>query len=258
MSRVAVVSGSASGIGAATASLLRDRGDQVIGIDLKDAEVCADLATREGRASAVEAVLAQSRGVVDVVVACAGLSGIDPKLMAVNYFGVTALLDGLRTTLADAAQPRAAVVASISATHPHDADLVAACLADDEPAALAAAEKAAAEGCGRQLYPSSKAALIQWVRRTCVSPGWADAGIPLNAVGPGVVLTPMSDPLFADRDMKQVMDQAVPMPLNGYAGAEVIARALRWFVSEENTHTTGQVMYVDGGAEATLRGPGVF
>lgn len=258
MSRLAVISGSASGIGAATGHLLRDRGDHVIGVDLKDAEVCADLSTPEGRAYAVQTVLEQSHGNVDVAVACAGLSEMDPTVVAVNYFGVTALLDGLRPALAEAAQPRAAVVASISAIHPHDPDVVAACLADDEPAALAAAEKAVAEGRAAQLYPSSKVAVARWVRRSCVSPGWADAGMPLNAVAPGVVLTPMTDALFADTKMKHVMDQAVPMPLNGYARPEVIARALSWFVSEENTHITGQVVYVDGGAEATLRGPTVF
>ena len=73
MSRLVVVTGAASGIGAAVAAMLRARGDRVLGVDLKDAEVCADLSTAEGRASAVEAVLEQqSGGVVDGLVTCAG------------------------------------------------------------------------------------------------------------------------------------------------------------------------------------------
>src|SRR5690606_41966940 len=101
-------------------------------------------------------------------------------------------------------------------------------------------------------------ALAQWMRRVCVTPGWAGAGIPLNAIAPGVVRTPMTAPLFADEAMVQVMNEAVPMPLNGHAGPEVIAEALRWLLSPANTHMTGQVVYVDGGAEATLRGAGLF
>ena len=80
MSRLVVVTGAASGIGAAVATMLRSRGDRVIGVDLKDAEVCADLATSAGRAAAVAAVLEQSRGVVDGLVTCAGLSVRNERL----------------------------------------------------------------------------------------------------------------------------------------------------------------------------------
>jgi len=45
----AVVSGSASGIGAAVAARLRSEGARVIGIDLRGADVTADLGTAEGR-----------------------------------------------------------------------------------------------------------------------------------------------------------------------------------------------------------------
>ena len=72
--RTYVVSGAASGIGAATAALLRDQGHLVIGVDLRDAEVVADLATPEGRAAAVREVLART-DVVHGVVPCAGSPG---------------------------------------------------------------------------------------------------------------------------------------------------------------------------------------
>lgn len=252
MARTVVVSGAASGIGRALAEQLRDRGDEVIGIDLHGVEVSADLSTDGGRGSAAAKVLELSGGRVDAVVACAGLSGGAPRLVAVNYFGAMRLVAELRPALAAAEQPRAAVVTSVSATHPVDQSIVDACLAGDEHAALAAAEKAVADGRDRQLYPSSKSALAKWVRRTSVAPGWADTGIPLNAVAPGVVLTPMTDALLADEQMREVTERAVPMPLNGHCGPEVVARALGWLVSEENTHVTGQVLFVDGGASATL------
>ncbi|TDD35044.1 SDR family oxidoreductase [Actinomadura sp. KC06] len=258
MARTIAVSGSASGIGESLAGLLRDQGDTVIGVDLKDAEVCADLAGPEGRARAVAEVLDLSGGTLDAVVASAGVSAFTDLTVKVNFFGATALLDGLRPALARAERPRAAVVGSISGTQPVDDAVVRACLDGDEPAALEAAARVVEAGAGNKLYPSSKSALAQWLRRVCVTPGWAGAGIPLNAIAPGVVRTPMSAPLFEDERMFKAMNDAVPMPLNGYADAEVIAGALRWLISPANSHMTGQIIYIDGGAEPTLRGPETF
>ena len=256
MSRRIVVTGSASGIGQALARQLSEAGEAVIGVDLKDADVCVDLGTPDGRANAVASVLDRCGGTLDALVACAGINNPSPALLSVNFFGVTALVDGLRPALAAAAAPRAAVVGSISGTQPVDPQVVAACLAGDEAAALARAQVVMREA-PQKLYPSSKSALAQWMRRVCVSHDWAGAGIPLNAVAPGVVRTPMSEPLFADERMKAVMDHAVPMPLHGYADADTIAATLGWLIGTQNTHMTGQVLYVDGGAEVSLRGPAV-
>jgi NAD(P)-dependent dehydrogenase (short-subunit alcohol dehydrogenase family) len=253
MSRLVVVTGSASGIGAAVVTMLRERGDTVLGVDLRDAEVCADLATPEGRADAVAAILEHAGGAVDGFVGCAGLSVPSVALPRVNYFGTTELVVGLRDALAASPAPRVVLIGSISGTQPVDQALVDALLAGDETSAAALAEQAIAGGRAQQLYPSSKSALAQWARRTCISRGWADAGIPVNVVAPGVVLTPMSAALVADPAMKKVMDDAVPMPLHGYAAPADLARIVAFLLSPELTHVTGQVLYVDGGAEATLR-----
>lgn len=252
MTRTTAVTGAASGIGAALTALLRERGDRVITVDRHEADVVADLSTADGIASAVAAVREACGGTLDGLVTCAGLSAPVLATATVNYFGTTDLVEELQPELAAADAPRVAVVGSISGTQPNDAELVGLLLAGDRGPATARAE-ALVETAPFLLYSSSKAAIAQWLRRTCVSPGWADAGIAMNAVAPGVVLTPMTDDLFADPAMKQVMDQAVPMPLNGYAGPADVARPLAWLASEENTHVTGQVIYVDGGAEASLR-----
>lgn len=253
MSRTTVVTGAASGIGQALTGILTERGERVITVDLRDADVCADLATPEGRESALAGIRELAGDRLDGVVTCAGLSDWKSVTVRVNYFGTVRLLVGLQPLLAAADAPRAALVGSISGTQPTDPALVAACLADDEVRATELADVAEKESRGPQIYASSKAALAQWARRTCTTPEWAGAGIPLNVVAPGVVRTPMSAWLFADEAMKKVMDEAVPMPLHGYADAVDLARPLAYLVSEDNNLMTGQVIYVDGGAEASLR-----
>ena len=257
MTRTIAVTGARSGIGRTVATLLAEAGDTVLGIDLRGADICADLGTVDGRQEAVAAVLERSGGVLDGLVACAGISTPGALAVSVNYFGVTALAEGLRPALAAAQAPRVVVVGSVAGTQPTDAEVVRACLDMDEQAAVARAQQVLADGAGQTLYPSSKSALARWMRRTCIAPGWAEVGIALNGVAPAVVLTPMVDALLADDRMRTVMDRAMPMPLNGHAPPEVVARALLWLISPENTHITGQMLYVDGGAEATLRGPDV-
>ncbi|HEY0540243.1 MAG TPA: SDR family oxidoreductase [Actinoallomurus sp.] len=258
MGRQVVVTGAASGIGASVSRLLRGRGDEVIGVDLHDVEVVADLSAPEGRRAAVAAVLRRTDGVVDAVVACAGTAAPTEAAITVNYFGVVDLLDALRPALARADRPRAAVISSIASTQPTDAGVLAACAERDEKRAVALAGKVSADGRGYQLYGSSKLALARWVRRTSITPGWAGAGIPLNAVAPGVVVTPMTESLLATEGGRELVDRAVPMPLNGYAPPEAVAHALIWLAGPENTHVTGQVVFIDGGADATLRGEDCF
>lgn len=253
MSRTIVVTGAGSGIGAALRSALLGRGDRVIGVDLAGADVDADLSTPAGRVTAVEEVGTLSDGTVDGVVTCAGTSVPGEAMVTVNFFGSTAVAEGLRPLLARSSAPRVALVGSISGTQPADAAVVEACLRDDEAGALEAARAVVADGRAHQLYPSSKSAIAQWARRTSVASGWADAGIAVNVVAPGVVLTPMSAGLIEDPRMREVMDRAVPMPLHGYAEAADVARVLAFLVDATTTHVTGQVLYVDGGAEATLR-----
>ncbi|KRF10447.1 SDR family oxidoreductase [Nocardioides sp. Soil796] len=258
MTRQVVVTGAASGIGAATAAMLTAQGDHVISVDLRDADVVADLATRQGREQAVADVLEQTGGVVDAVVACAGTSSLSPLDVKVNYFGVVDFLEGLRPALARAEAPRVSMTSSISSTQPTDQEVVDACLDGDEERAVALAEKLHADGRGSLLYASSKNALTRWLRRTAVTEDWAGAGIPLNAVGPGVVVTPMTEGLRASEQGVEMMKKAVPSKLGGWMGPEVIADALVWLIRPANTHTTAQILFMDGGAEAVVRGPEAF
>src|SRR5260370_5189566 len=190
MDRTYVVTGTASGIGAATAQYLLERGSRVIGCDLHDADVIADLATIEGRAKLVDGVIRLCGGRIDAIVANAG-GGPPETMLAVNFFGAVATLEGLRPLLNASPAPRAVMVSSVASIGPAVPEIVEACLSMDEPAAIAAGRAAIAAGKGPlDLYGSAKHAMNCWWRRVAGRPEWAGAGIPLNVVAPGLMDTP--------------------------------------------------------------------
>ena len=256
MARTHVITGAASGIGLATRQLLEQRGDRVIGVDLHDADVIADLTTAEGRASMVADVARLAGGRVDAIHAVAGLALPVPATVAVNYFGMRATLEGLRPLLAGSSTPRAVAVTSMASLLPLDDELVALLTADDEHGAIARADVLAKDPAttGALIYSSTKKALSQWIRRTAATPEWAGAGIPLNAVAPGIIATPMTADFTSTQEARDAVLAMVPMPLNGIAEPVVVARLLAWLTSEENTHLCGQVVFVDGGSDVAIRG----
>src|SRR4051812_19545561 len=118
--RTVVVTGSASGMGAATKARLEADGQRVIGVDIRDADVVADLATASGRETAIEAITQRSGGAIDGVVTWAGIAGLTDvpgsALVSVNYFGSVVLLDALRPLLANGERPAAVAISSNSTT----------------------------------------------------------------------------------------------------------------------------------------------
>lgn len=260
MARTYIVTGAGSGIGRATVAIIRERGDRAVGVDLKDADVLADLGTPDGRRAAAMQAVGVAAGDVDGVIACAGVSLPNATTVKVNYFGVVEFLEAVRPALAGSASPRAAVVSSMASLQNVDDALVEAMLAGDEDEAVRIGSALAEQGFGPGYlnYPSSKRALSRWVRRASISADWAGAHIPLNAVAPGTVTTPMTAELLGTTEGTELVDASVPMPLNYHQGPEVIAKLLLWLTSEENTHCAGQTIYCDGGADASLRGDDVW
>jgi len=255
MSRTYVVTGSASGIGEATRQLLIERGHTVIGVDLKDADIEVDLATADGRMSFAQEVADVSGGSIDAVLAIAGVASPDPTAVAVNFFGTIATLENLRPLLATSPAPRAVAVTSMASLYEPDDPLLTALLDEDEPRALARArELAAGEDRGALIYGTTKRALARWIRRNAATQPWAGESIPLNAIAPGVVRTPMTAELTATPEASVQLAQMVPMPLNGFFEPRSAAYLLAWLSSEENAHLCGQVIFIDGGSDVVIRG----
>jgi NAD(P)-dependent dehydrogenase (short-subunit alcohol dehydrogenase family) len=254
MDRTYVVTGAASGIGAATARYLRERGGRVIGCDLHNADVIADLTTTEGRSGLVDGVTRLSGGKIDAIVANAG-GGPPETMLSLNFFGAVATLERLRPLLKTSLAPRAVMVSSVASIGPADPRIVEACLSMDEDAATAAARDAIAAGKGPlDLYGSAKIALNCWCRRVAGRPEWAGAGIPLNVIAPGFVDTPAAAYILSDRERSAAAERMVPMR-GAYPGRpEQMAAILAWCVSVENSLMTGQILFVDGGVECSARG----
>jgi NAD(P)-dependent dehydrogenase (short-subunit alcohol dehydrogenase family) len=260
MSRTYVISGAGSGIGLATKQKLESLGNRVIGIDIKGAEVIADLSESSGRKAAVSKVLDLAGGRIDAVIANAGSALPAPKTVSINYFGAVELISGLNSILKKSASPRVVATSSMATLLPSDSSLVAELLNGNEVSALKRAQELvdAKNGSEGMIYSSSKLALSRWIRRECIKADWAGAGIPLNSVAPGIVKTPMVAEMIATPEGREGLAKVVPMPLHGYLESENVADLIIWLASEANTHVTGQTIYIDGGSDAVIRGDNVW
>lgn len=254
MQRTFLLTGSASGIGRATAERLRADGERVIGVDLRDADITVDLGTVDGRAKLADEAARMAPDGLDGVLAGAGISGLNlpRETISINYFGVVATLTSLHPLLIKKPRGRAVAICSTAALLPHDNQVIDACLADDEEAALAAISERP-----QTAYMTSKRALSLWLRRTAVSKAWGGANILLNGVAPGVIQTPMTKPLFSDPEMVRLMALSNPMAVEGYAEAEEIAELIAYLLRFEGHYLIGQVIFNDGGTDAIMR-PDVF
>lgn len=248
--RTIVVTGVASGIGLATVDRLQSMNCRIISADLAGADINVDLGTTEGRAAFTAAVGHLSEGSVDGVVAVAGI-GTAPdaaSIVSVNYFGAVATTEGLRAMMAATDPANAVVVASTAALLETSPAIISACLAGDEVAA-----RVAARAEPMLAYSSSKAALALWVRRTAIRPEWAGAGLCLNAVGPGGVVTPMTASFLATEEGREIMARTTPRATANYAKPTALAEMLAFLATMRGGYVVGQVIFVDGGTDAILR-----
>jgi len=246
----AVITGSASGIGACVKARLEAQNYRIIGIDLKGEDISADLSTQDGRQAAIDQALEMSEGKIDRLVLAAGLGGHleDGQLVArVNYFGAIELLDGMKEALADTGG-RVVVISSNSAqmrTDP-ESDIVRCLLEGNEGQAM----QYIGDAHGALTYGVSKHAVARAVRRRAAD--WGQAGITLNAIAPGMTETPMFRGA-ADHPQIGKSVEAIPIPKTRVASPDEIAGVIEFMLSDAADYMQGSVIYVDGGTDAQLR-----
>ncbi|GAC67324.1 SDR family oxidoreductase [Gordonia soli] len=249
------VTGSASGIGRAVADALRADGRRVIGVDLHDADVIADLSTADGRSTAARGVLELAGGTLGGAVLAAGLgpaAGRERATIEVNLLGVTALLEAWRPALAVTGDARVVVLGSNSTTTtpfvPRRA--IRELLRGEVDAATRRIRRR--RGLSAPVaYAASKIAVTRWVRRRAVRPEWAGAGIRLNVLAPGPVLTPLLRAQLDGPTGENV--RSFPIPVRRFGTADVLASWALFMLSPAADVLVGSVIVVDGGTDALIR-----
>jgi 2-keto-3-deoxy-L-fuconate dehydrogenase len=223
---VAVVTGGASGIGAATVALLESRGATVASLDL--ATGC-DVGDADSVDTAVAAV-AEQHGRIDVLINNAGIGAAGDvtanddlewhRVLNVNVVGIArvsrAALPYLRSS------PSAAIVNTCSI------------------AALAGLPQ-------RVLYSASKGAVAALT--LAMATDHVREGIRVNAVVPGTADTPWVGRLLDAADDPQAAAASLKarQPIGRLVTADEVANAIAYLASPLSSSTTGTLLAVDGG-----------
>lgn len=245
--KTVVVTGAASGMGAATAQILVDLGAKVTAIDIKPTPVPVerfvevDLRDR----SAIEAAAAGIDGPIHNLFSCAGLPGppfSELDTMKVNFVGARHLAEQLVGRM----EPGSSISAISSSAAVGWWDQMAtigpllATQGFDEAVTWLEANEEKWSWSG---YLFSKWVVDAWVGYWYAD--LADRGIRINCINPGPTDTAMM-PAFQDFATKEVVDQAVG-PIARYARAEEQAWPLVLIGSPRCSYVAGEVLNVDGG-----------
>jgi len=240
--KVAIVTGAASGMGAATARLFAREGARVIVADMMDAEgqaVAASIKSNSGEArfqrldvqietdwEAVVATTLAAHGRIDILVNNAGVSGSDPdrlslatwdRQMSINAKGVFL---GMRAVIPEMQKAQRGSIVNISS------------ISGVVGQSFVHMGYNAAKGAVRSM---TKAAAVQY----------AKDGIRVNSVHPGLMPPMRTSVLSADPSVRAGMLSAIPMGREGRI--EEVANANLFLASDEASYITGAELPVDGG-----------
>ena len=243
-----VLTGGATGIGAAIKEKLRAQGHRVVVIDLKEGDYLADLGNPQTRREVVAKVAAEVTE-IDGLITCAGVASQFPdsgKILQINYFGTTEMIDGLADNIKSGG--RVIAISSNSAPMSTRPDLVDTLLAGSEDEAVAIGS----ELHGHECYASSKSAVARYMRRT--APGLAQRGISFNTLAPGYISTPMTQAVENDEEYGPLIKAFVDsIPLGRPGQAEDVANLAMFLLSPEGAYVAGSTLFIDGAHDAMMR-----
>jgi NAD(P)-dependent dehydrogenase (short-subunit alcohol dehydrogenase family) len=242
--KIAVITGTASGIGAESARLFEREGATVVGIDL-DAEqavggltIAADVADEEGVRAAMATVV-EEYGRIDVLMNNAGINPTDDgsvletsleswqRVQDVNLRGVFLCCKHGIPHLLEAGGGSVINVASF----------------------VAVMGAAVSQGS----YTASKGAVLALTRELGVE--FAARGVRVNALCPGPVNTPLLKELFS-KDPERAAKRLVHIPMGRFGEPEEIASAALFLASDESSFITASSFMVDGGLSSAYLTPG--
>jgi NAD(P)-dependent dehydrogenase (short-subunit alcohol dehydrogenase family) len=240
--KVCVITGAASGIGAATATLFEAEGATVVGVDLGEDSVgslklAADV-TDEEQVKGMYARARDQLGRIDVLFNNAGISPEDDasvtdtsleawnRVQSVNLksvflcckHGIPHLLDADGGSVINTASFVAVMGAAVSQVS----------------------------------YTASKGGVLAMSRELGVE--FADRGVRVNALCPGPVNTPLLKELFA-KDPDRAAKRLVHLPTGRFAEPDEIARGVLFLASDDSTYVTASTFLVDGGLSAAYLTP---
>ncbi|GAA4487964.1 SDR family oxidoreductase [Microbacterium panaciterrae] len=224
-----IVTGGASGIGAAVVRNLRDRGLAVSVFDLHPPDrddVHSDLVDLRDDAAVDRAVAAAwRRGPVGGVVACHGIRGAYVPALEMD---VARLREQFEVHVVGSFSVARAVVRRL----------------DGAPGSIVLISSTTAyRGWANQVdYGTAKAAERQLMENLAVE--WAPLGVRVNAIAPGHTRTPMVESLIAGG--YDIGDAERRTPRGTLAAPEEIAEAVAWMLCDAS-HVIGQCLPVDGG-----------
>lgn len=251
MSKIYAMTGGATGIGASLKEKLRARGDTVIVVDLRDADINADLSSTEGRQQAIDGIIAMAPEGIDGFIPCAGLPPVakpNSLIDKVNFFGAIATIEGVLDLLV---MKKGTIVAVSSNSAPLpglNEDHINTLLSMDEAASCELIDTLD----GHNAYAGSKNALAKWVRRT--APAYMEKGVRMNAIAPGMTQTPLTDKVFDDKDFGPLMrDFSKTIPYGSMATPDMIADAMIFLLDPVSRFVCGSIVFADGGQDAVIR-----
>ena len=96
---------------------------------------------------------------------------------------------------------------------------------------------------GQSVYSMTKAGIVQLVRTAATE--WGDKGVRVNAVGPGVIETPLTAPIKAQPAWYQAYADKTPM--KRWATADEMAGPTVFLLSGAASYVTGTILFADGG-----------